>query len=74
MGIQQYHMRIRTVIDHRLQDRRNTARFSRSGRADNAEMFAKKLIDQNVSWYGNILVDGADRSRRGYRASFPCSR
>jgi len=45
MGIQQYHMRIRTVIDHRLQDRRNTAGFARSGRADNAEMFAKKLID-----------------------------
>src|ERR1700719_882198 len=66
MGIQQYDMSVRALINDGPEDRRETTGLSRSSRADNAEMFAEQLIDQDVGWYRAILVDCADRGRNHF--------
>src|SRR5690349_10486468 len=63
MGIQQYDMSIRALIDDCPKDGCEPTGFARSSGADNAEMFAEQLIDQDVGGYRAILVNCADRGR-----------
>ena len=63
MGIQQYDMSVRALIDDGPEDRCEPTGFSRSGGADDAEMLAEQLIDQDIGRYRAILVNCADRSR-----------
>src|SRR5437764_89366 len=63
MGIQQYDMSIRALIDDCPEDGGEATRFSRSGGSDNAEMLAEQLINQDIGRYRAILVNCADRCR-----------
>src|SRR5271169_6025186 len=63
MGIQQYDVSVRALIDYCPEDGCNPTGFSRSSGADYAEMFAEQLIDQDIGRYGTILVNCADRGR-----------
>src|ERR1700731_658359 len=63
MGIQQYDMSVRALIDHGPEDGREPTGFSRSSGADNAEMLAEQLIDQDIGRYRAVLVNCADRGR-----------
>src|SRR5215472_6872653 len=68
MWIQQYDVSIRTVVDDRSENRRESARFAGSGSADNAEMFSKELVGQNIGWDRAILVDRPHWGGGGFRA------
>ena len=68
MGIQQYDMSVRALINDGPEDGCDTTGLSRSSSADNAEVFAKQLIDQDVGWYRAILLDCADRGRNHFGA------
>src|SRR5947209_7394302 len=54
-------MSVRTLIDDRPEDGCEPAGFSRSSGADNAEMLAEQLIDQDIGRYRAVLVNCADR-------------
>jgi hypothetical protein len=63
MRVEQDDVRVRIALDDRPQDCRDGAGFARAGRADNAEMLAEQVIDQEEGGDGGVLMDRADGDR-----------
>src|SRR5246127_2846024 len=63
MGVQQYDVSVRALIDDCPEDGCKPTGFSRSSGADYAEMLAEQLIDQDIGRYRAVLVNCADRGR-----------
>lgn len=63
MGVQQYDMSVRALIDDCPEDGCKPTGFSRSSGTDDAEMLAEQLIYQDIGRYRTILVNCADRGR-----------
>src|SRR5205823_3183140 len=56
------------LIDDCPEDGGEPAGFSRSGGADNAEILAEQLIDEDIGWYRAVLVNCADWRRDHFGA------
>src|SRR5271165_829307 len=62
-------MSVWAIIDDGLENGCKSTGFPGSRGADNAEMLAEQLVDQNISRHRTILVDIADWGRSDFRAS-----